>query len=178
MEAEQKIDFSTPRRQARVAIGVILVKFLKNTLKAMWPIFLSFFIGGRNNSTFEDIIGYVAIAFGAINLIGSILTYFRFYFHLEENAIVIDKGLLRRTHTNIPFERIQTINFKQNLLHQIFNVVSVEVDTAGAKKSEISIDALTKSDANALRAQIMGREEADCSPGGRYPLKRTEPRRH
>ena len=155
MEAEQKIDFSTPRRQSRIAIGVILVKFLRMTLKILWPLLLSFLIGGRHNSAFENTMGYVAIAFGAINLIGSVLTYFRFYFHLEENAMVIDKGLLRRTHTNVPFERIQTINFRQNLLHQIFNVVSVEVDTAGAAKSEISIDALTKSEANALRDQIM-----------------------
>lgn len=155
MEAEQQIDFSAPRRQSRIAIGVILVKFLKLTLKIAWPLFLSFLIGGRHNSAFENTMGYVAIAFGAINLIGSVLTYFRFYFHLEENAMVIDKGLLRRTHTNVPFERIQTINFRQNLLHQIFNVVSVEVDTAGAAKSEISIDALTKSEANALRDQIM-----------------------
>ena len=160
MEVEQKIDFSAPRRQSRIAIGVILVKFLRVTLKILWPLFLSFLIGGRYNSAFENTMGYVAITFGAINLIGSVLTYFRFYFHLEENAMVIDKGLLRRTHTNIPFERIQTINFKQNLLHQIFNVVSVEVDTAGAAKSEISIDALRKSEANALRDQIMsGKKE-------------------
>lgn len=155
MEAEQKIDFSAPRRQSSIAIGVILVKFLRVTLKILWPLFLSVLIGGRHNSAFENTMGYVAIAFGAINLIGSVLTYFRFYFHLEEKAMVIDKGLLRKTHTNVPFERIQTINFKQNLLHQIFNVVSVEVDTAGATKSEISIDALTKHEANALRDQIM-----------------------
>ena len=113
MEAEQKIDFSAPRRQSRIAIGVILVKFLRLTLKIVWPLFLSFLIGGRHNSAFENTMGYVAIACGAINLIGSVLTYFRFYFHLEENAMVIDKGLLRKTHTNVPFERIQTINFKR-----------------------------------------------------------------
>lgn len=159
MEANQQIDFSSPRRQASIAIGVILIKFLRQTIKAFWPVLISLFIGTRSSSWFEDMIGYIAIGFGALNLIGSVLTYFRFYFHLEENAIVIDKGLLRRTHTNIPFERIQTINFKQGIIHQIFNVVSVEIDTAGAKKSEMSIDALTKQEAEALRSQIMAEKK-------------------
>jgi len=159
MEANQPIDFSSPRRQSKIAIGVILIKFIRQTIRAMWPILISFFIGGRNNTWFEEMLGYFVIAFAVFNLLGSVLTYFRFYFHLEEGAIVIDKGLLRRTHTNIPFERIQTINFKQNILHQIFNVVSVEIDTAGAKKSEMSIDALTKADADALRAQILAEKK-------------------
>jgi putative membrane protein len=159
METAQHPDFSTPQRQSKVAIGIILIKFIRMTVRAFWPILLSFFIGGRNNSSFEEWLGYLAIGFAAFNLIGSILTYFRFYFHLENDAIVIKKGLLKRTHTNIPFERIQTINFKQNILHQIFNVVSVEIDTAGAKKSEISIDALKKDDAEALREFILAEKD-------------------
>lgn len=165
METTQPIDFSSPRRQSSVAIGIILIKFIRMTIRAVWPLLLSFFFSRKNGSTFEDILGYSAIAFGAFNLIGSVLTYFRFYFHLENDAIVINKGLLRRTHTNIPFERIQTINFKQNILHQIFNVVSVEIDTAGAKKSEMSIDALTKADAEALRKQIMAEKKQIITEG-------------
>lgn len=156
---QHRPDFFTPQRQSSVAIGIILIKFIRMTIRAFWPIFLSYFIGRRTSSNFEDIIGYIAIGFAAFNLIGSVLTYFRFYFHLEENAIVIDKGVLKRTKTNIPFERIQTINFTQNILHQIFGVVSVEIDSAGAKKSEISIDALSKDKAVALREFILAEKE-------------------
>jgi len=159
MDSSQK-DFSQPSRQSSVAIGIILIKFIKITVRTMWPILLSFFIGRKaGGSNFESIIGYVAIGIAVLNLGGSILTYFRFYFHLEKDAIVIEKGILKRSKINIPFERIQTINFKQNLLHQMFNVVSLEIDTAGAKKSEISIDALNKEDALALRKFIMSEKE-------------------
>lgn len=147
--------FSTPQRQSRVAIGVILIKFVRMTIRSFWPILLSFFIGGRNNDSYTTIIGYIALGFAAFNLIGSVLTYFRFYFHVEDGAVIIDKGILKRTNTNIPFERIQTINFKQNILHQIFGVVSLEIDTAGAKKSELTIDALKKEDAELLRSYIL-----------------------
>ena len=89
--------FSVPQRQSRVAIGVILIKFIRLTVRSLWPILLSFFVGGRDNDRFGMIIGYVAIGFAAFNLIGSVLTYFRFYFHIEDGAVIIDKGILRRT---------------------------------------------------------------------------------
>ncbi|WP_421976582.1 PH domain-containing protein [Roseivirga seohaensis] len=152
-------DFSIPQRQPSVAIGIILIKFFRMTIKAMWPILVSLVIGRRAGSTFDDIILYVVIGFAVYNLLGSILTYFRFYYYIKDNAIVLDKGVLKKTRTNIPFERIQTINFSQNLLHQLFNVVSVEIDSAGANKSEISIDALRKDEAIALRDYIMAEKK-------------------
>lgn len=151
--------FSQPSRQSRVAIAIILIKFVRFTIRTFWPIALSFFIGRKAGNSFEDIIGYVALGIAAINLIGSVLTYFRFYFQIEDGSFIIDKGVLRRTKTNIPFERIQTINLQQNIVHQIFGVVSLEIDTAGAKKSELTIDALNKEDAEAIRQFIL--EERD-----------------
>lgn len=151
--------FSQPTRQSRVAIAIILIKFIRFTLRTFWPIALSFFIGRKAGNSFEDIIGYIALGIAAINLVGSVLTYFRFYFQIEEGAFIIDKGVLKRTKTNIPFERIQTINLQQNIVHQIFGVVSLEIDTAGAKKSELTIDALSKEDAEAIRQFIL--EEKD-----------------
>ncbi len=147
--------YATPQRQSRVAIGIILIKFVKITIRSFWPILIGFFVGKKSSDSFIAIVGYIAIGFAALNLLGSVLTYFRFYFYLDDGAIVIDKGILKRTKTNIPFERIQTINFKQNILHQIFGVVSLEIDTAGAKKSELTIDALKKEDAEALRSFIL-----------------------
>ena len=159
MEEKSPLDFSVPQRQSSIAIGIILIKFIRTTIRAFWPILVSFFIGTRSSSSFEDFIGYIAIGFAAFNLIGSVLTYFRYYFHIEDNAMIIDKGVLKRTHTNIPFDRIQTINFKQNIIHQIFGVISVEIDTAGAGKSEISIDALKHEQAHALRDFIMAEKQ-------------------
>ena len=151
--------YASPTRQSRVAIGIILIKFIRFTLRSFWPLVLSLFIGRKAGNSFEEVIGYVALGIAALNLLGSVLTYFRFYFHIEEGAFIIDKGVLKKTKTNIPFERIQTINLQQNLLHQMFGVVSLEIDTAGAKKSELTIDALRKEDAEALRKYILEERE-------------------
>ena len=151
--------YASPTRQSRVAIGIILIKFIRFTLRSFWPLVLSLFIGRKAGNSFEEVIGYVALGIAALNLLGSVLTYFRFYFHIEGGAFIIDKGVLKKTKTNIPFERIQTINLQQNLLHQMFGVVSLEIDTAGAKKSELTIDALRKEDAEALRKYILEERE-------------------
>ena len=155
--------YSAPQRQSKVAIGIILIKLVRQTIKAFWPILLSFFIGGKNGNSFVDYVGYIALAFAALNVFGSILTFFRFYFHIEDGAIVIDKGVLKRSKVNIPFERIQTINFQQNILHQMFGVVSLEIDTAGAGKAELTIDALNKEEAEAIRQFILTERKAVIS---------------
>ncbi len=153
---EPRMDkFSEPRRQASIAIVIILIKFLRGSVKAFWPIALSFFIGGNSRDSWEDYLAIFLIAISIINLGGSVLTYFRYFIQIKDDAVIIDKGILKRSKTNIPFERIQSVNFKQNLIHQFFGVVSIEIDTAGASKAELTIDALDKADADLFRDQIM-----------------------
>ena len=151
--------FDKPSRQSSVAVVIILIKFLRMSIRSFWPVLLSIFIGGRAVSSFDDFVSLAVIGFTAFNLVGSVLTYFRFYFHIEGHEMVIDKGVLKRTKINVPFSRIQTVNFKQNILHWLFNVVSVQIDTAGAKKSEIDIDALSKKEAEALRDHILAEKK-------------------
>lgn len=153
---ESTVDrFLEPRRQASIAIVIILIKFLRGSVKAFWPIALSFFIGGNDRDTWEGYLAIFLIGISILNLGGSVLTYFRYFIQIKDDAVIIDKGILKRSKTNIPFERIQSVNFKQNLIHQFFGVVSIEIDTAGASKAELTIDALDKDDADIFRDQIM-----------------------
>lgn len=170
--------FAEPQRQAGIAILIILLKFLKQTVKSFWPLALSLFIGSKSDR-FDIYLGIFVILISVLNLGGSVLSYFRYYIQLEKDAISIDKGILKRSKTNVPFERIQSINFKQNLVHQFFGVVSVEIDTAGASKAELTIDAIDKKDAEALREYIMAmrseilQERIDTSQEEQASMERT-----
>ena len=147
--------YGQPSRQSHVAIGIVLIKFIKTTIRAAWPILLGLLIGRKSSDNFTQYLLIAVLVFAAFNLIGSVMTFFRFYFSLDKDSILIDKGILKRTKINIPFERIQTVNLQQNLLHQMFGVSSLEIDTAGAKKSELTIDALKKEEAEAIRQFIL-----------------------
>ncbi len=97
-------------------------------------------------------LGLLAIA--AIGAVTSIISYFRLYYYVKDGELVLEKGILQKKKIAVPLDRIQTVNFKQGIIHQAFNVVSIEIDTAGSVGKEFSLEALRKEDAEALRSFI------------------------
>lgn len=145
-------------RQSPVAIIIILQRLFVMIIKSAWPVFVFYFINPQ--SKFEYIMTMIAIGAVALSTIGSLISYFTFYFRLEETELVMRSGLLNKTFRTIPFDRIQTISFTQNIIHRIFNVVQLDLDTAGSSGSELAIKALSHSEANAIKSFILDRKEA------------------
>lgn len=144
-------------RQSPIAILLILLKFGKTLLRQAWPLVVVFFISPQENWWVYAI--YFAIIASFISAIISILAYYRFYFYVEEEELIIEKGIFQKTKLNIPFDRIQTVNFLQNPVHQLFNVVSLEVDTAGSNAKEFMITALEREKAEAIRSYLIAQKK-------------------
>lgn len=149
-------DLFTPQRQSIFAIILILIKFTRMLIKQMWPLILVLIF--NRGDKFEVWLGIISIGAGVLTIFGSMIAYFKFYYYIDEENLHIDKGLFNKTSLNLPFERIQSVDFEQNIIHQFFGVVQVNIDSAGTKGNEISFDALTKDQANALREYIMARK--------------------
>lgn len=94
-------------------------------------------------------------------LIYSIIDYFRFRFHIENDELIVKSGVFRRKTLNIPFDRIQSVDFKRNVVHQFLKVVSVKIDTAGTKGNELEFDAMEIDEAEAFRDMIMGSKKGE-----------------
>ncbi|MCB0836476.1 MAG: PH domain-containing protein [Bacteroidetes bacterium] len=154
---DTKIPLNVPQRQNPLAIGFIFLKFLRKAVRQLWLLIL-IVVFNKGDGYMAWLLGGV-IAISAIQLVLSLISYFKYYFHVKDGELIISKGVLQKTNLNIPLDRIQTINFQQNLLHQILNVVSVEVDTAGSAKSELTIDALSRDKAEALRDYILQKKK-------------------
>ncbi len=147
--------FSAPSRQSPAAIVLFLIKFLKITVRQAWPALIPLLVGTRKLDFSDWYVYALIIGVAAIYLFFSIFSYLRFYYHLNEGEIVIKKGVLTRTVVNLPFEKIQTIDFKQNILQQVFGVVEFAIDSAGSKKQEVSLTAIPLHQAEALRQFIL-----------------------
>ena len=145
-------------RQSPVAILIILQRLFVTIIKSAWPVFVFYFINPQ--SKIEYFMTLIAIGAVALSTVGSLISYFTFYFRLEETELVMRSGLFNKTFRTIPFDRIQTISFTQNILHRIFNVVQLDLDTAGSSGNELAIKALSHADANAVKAYILDRKEA------------------
>ncbi len=160
MEATKKSSFpafTEPTRQSIFAIAMIIQKFVKILFRQLWPILLILIIGGRSGRHRWTL--FAVMIFASISMVLAIIAYYRFYFFIRNDELNIRKGVLNRTSLNIPFDRIQSINFQQTPLHRLFNVVKVEIDTAGSAKSEIALDALSREDAHQLREIILERKK-------------------
>jgi len=105
---------------------------------------------GKSNTFLFSIIGIASL--GAIY---SIVAFFRYYFYIEGDKLIVKKGVFKRSILEIPFDRIQSINFEQNLIHRIFSVVKLNMDTAGSAADELQLNALDKGMATALSQKIL-----------------------
>ena len=150
MTKKNDLDFLLePRRQSSIAIFLILLKSFRVILSQAWPIFIALIFNPTKSK--DTYFALVIIGITAASAIRSIILYFKFYYYVKDDELIIEKGIFQKTKLNVPFDRIQTINFKENILHQFFNVVSLEIDTAGSKGNELSITALKKDKAIAIR---------------------------
>jgi putative membrane protein len=148
-------NFSQFRRQSKKGIFVIYLNILYTALKALWLVLFLFI--QKFSKIPESILLYIYLGTAALLvffLIRAFLIFKNFQFKIENKHFILKKGILKKTDTSIPFDRIQNINFKQNIIQQIINVHEVNIETAGSSKAEISIKALSYKEAGALKQAI------------------------
>ena len=143
-----------PCRQSPVAILLILARLFRSLIGQFWPVLILLLLRRRSANSSQMWV-WVGIGITIISVVRSLLTYFRTRFYVQNNEFILEKGGFTRRRLSVPLENIQTITFQQTFLHRIFNVVSVEIDTSGAKGSEISINALDREKAGELREYLL-----------------------
>ena len=150
-----KSSFSQFSKQSKKGIIIIYLDILYKIIKALWVLVFVFI--QNFSKTLDNNLSYIYFYLGfffIFLLLIAFLKYHYFQFKIENNYFILKKGIIKKTNTSIPFDRIQNINFKQNIIQQIINVYEVNIETAGSSKAEISIKALSYEQANALKKTI------------------------
>ena len=150
---DQTSSLYLPQRQSPKAVILILLKYVRLIVRSIWPVLLVVIINPKSNKGIIAMVVVFGVTF--ISLVYSILEYTRFYFFIKDNELCVRSGVLRKKLLNVPFDRIQSVDFKQNIVHQFFNVVSVQIDTAGSKGSELELDAIELKTAEELREIVL-----------------------
>lgn len=153
----KKHDFSNPTRQASITIIVIIWTYLKLVFRVLWPILLIFIFRQKSN-VFNYIIPAIILIL-LIAFVFAIIAFYKHVFYVKDEHLHVEKGIFNRVTLNIPFDRIQSVNFEQDLLFQLTDHVKVNIDTAGSKKQEFSLKALSSSDADALKQIIFKNQQ-------------------
>ncbi len=150
-----------PQRQSPIAI--VANVFNVQALQALVPVVILGF--GRNR-----LFGLIALPLALVALVGfSALAWSRTRFWVENGEMVLEKGVLNKSRTQIPLDRIQQIGTEQGVVQQLFNVRSVTVDSAGTSGSEFSLAAVTDDVVAALRARVVGLDKAGTAAAPEAP---------
>lgn len=150
---EHQNPFPQPTRQSSFAIIFILGNVFKLLIRQLWMVILVVLFNPKKSQGFSGwTLFFIGLAaFGAIT---SIINYFNYFFYIRDGELHMEKGVFRKVKVNVPLDRIQTVNFKQGILHQALNVVAVDIDTAGSTGNEFSLQAISKEKAEALRSFV------------------------
>lgn len=153
-----ELPLTEPQRQSPVAVAFILYRYLKKMVRTFFALVVIVAFQQGDNTMTYILAGVIGIL--VIQLIYALLSYLRYTFYVEGDELIIESGVLGRKRTGIPFDRIQTISFEQNLFHQALDVVQLNIDTAGSAQVELNIDALVRPKAEELRAFILAKKAA------------------
>jgi len=157
-----KHSFDTEQRQSVLGTVFFLFLSVQRVFRIFWPFLLLYVFKGNAWKMLEPtwLIGLVVLV--VLLVAHSILAWYHFYFFIKDNEFVLRKGYLKRVVIAIPFEKIVSINLKQGLIQQVLGVVQLEVDSAGSKKKEVAIYAISREVAEALQEQL-GRYKTEIS---------------
>ncbi len=96
----------------------------------------------------------IALMVFAISMGVAIFRYVTLRYQLKEDDLIIDQGWIFRQHRTIPLARIQNIDLVQNLMHRLFRVAEVRIETASGNDAEAKLRVLSLAEVVRLRARI------------------------
>ncbi len=152
----REYDFSQPQRQSKVGLILIFGTALFHLIRNLWVVVIYFLVKEVDRQVLLLIfLGLFVLLLSTLAY--SIVAFLNFKFHIDEKnrEFVLQKGVISTDVINVPFEKIQQVNFRRNLLQRVIGVYSVVVETAGSQEKEIEIKALFQDKANELADRLM-----------------------
>lgn len=145
---------ATPERRLHPLSWLfVLIKQLKQFIV---PLIVLFFFGRSSSDDNVSHELWPLIGVGVLAL-ASVWQYFTYRYRIGSDRLVIRSGLLHRSLRQIPFARIHNVALHQSLLHRIFGVAEVRLESAGGEKPEAEMRVLKLSDALALETLLRRR---------------------
>ncbi|MBJ7517412.1 MAG: PH domain-containing protein, partial [Stenotrophomonas sp.] len=96
----------------------------------------------------------------AVLVLASVLQYLSYRYRIGEDGISIRSGVFSRNRREIPFARIHNVVVHQNLLHRLFGVAELRLESAGGNRPEAEMRVLRLDQALALEQRVRHRGTA------------------
>jgi putative membrane protein len=166
---------STPEPVDRRLHPLSWLFVLVQQLKSFAVPLLLLLVTGRGN-TFE----FVGLYGVALLVSVSVVRYFTYRFRLDASGVVIRSGLFQITRRDIPYERIHNVSIYQTVLHRLFGVAELRLESASGARAEAEMRVLSLTDAQQLEQWIRqrGAERQSTVLGEREEAPRSDRLHH
>jgi len=71
--------------------------------------------------------------------IAALVRYFSFRLHYEGTELVIRSGIIFRNERHVPYARIQNLDATRNVVHRLFRVAQIRVETGGSQVLDLRL---------------------------------------
>ncbi|KRE93515.1 hypothetical protein ASG76_13755 [Nocardioides sp. Soil774] len=80
------------------------------------------------------------------------------HYRITDSQIQVRSGVLNKRTSTAPLDRVRSVDLEASLLHRVLGLQKVQVGT-GVDDDRITLDALARADAHALRTTLLRRRE-------------------
>lgn len=131
-----------------------LFALLAQMRQFLFPLLALLLFGQRAIDRDSRIQLVLAIAVVAALVATALLRYFTYRYRIGSDSLSVRSGLLARNRREIPFARIHNVAVHQNLLHRLFGVAELRLESAGSRHPEAEMRVLRYSQAMALEQLV------------------------
>lgn len=138
-----------------MAVVFLIATQLQKTIRENLVLFVSLGAG----AAFTDVIRLPWLLWLAgiglvISVLTAVLLFRRFRYRIDEDAVLLRRGLLEQKELRVRFARIQNVALSQPFYFRPFGLVRLTLQTPGTKEDEVSLPGIPVALAEALRDTI------------------------
>lgn len=98
--------------------------------------------------------GVVFFVFLVLGIVFAVLRYRAWCYEVREDSLYLERGVVTRVRTVVPYVRIQHVDARRGPLERVFGLATTVVYTAGSRGADVSIPGLTPERAEDLQARL------------------------
>lgn len=121
------------------------------------PAALALFGAAKGNYTFVIIAAIIFV----LSITAATVRYLTLRYSIQDGELTVQSGLIFRRLRKVPTSRIQNVDLVQNVLHRLFGVAEVRVETASGTEPEATLRVLSLAQVENLRSKVRSAASAN-----------------
>ena len=125
-------------------------------------VFYALILAGLFATLSEGPLIFILLGAALAGVLFNTLAFLFLRYRITDDSLVIIRGILFRKRRVIPLSRIENVDVRAGLVHQIVGVVVARIETAGGEASEATLNVVSRAEGDRLRQLLV--TQVDATP--------------